>query len=62
MDTYSLLREFADSWMLLTLFAIFVGVAFWAFWPGMNAEREDASRIPFRNDEAGLAREEADHG
>lgn len=58
MDTYSLLREFADSWMLLVLFSIFVGVALWAFWPGMNAEREDARRIPFRNDR----QDEADHG
>jgi cytochrome c oxidase cbb3-type subunit 4 len=50
MDTYSLLREFADSWVLLAMFAFFVGVGIWAFWPSLAQDREDASLIPFRND------------
>ena len=50
MDTYSLLREFADSWMLLAMFTFFVGTAIWAFWPSQNKAREDASLIPFRNE------------
>ena len=28
-ETYSLLREFADSWALLALFGVFVGVGLW---------------------------------
>ncbi|PTX56870.1 cytochrome c oxidase cbb3-type subunit 4 [Litoreibacter ponti] len=50
MDTYSILREFADSWMLLAMFTFFVGVAIWAFLPSQRGAREDASMIPFRND------------
>lgn len=51
MDTYSFLRQLADSWVLLAMFAFFAGCAIWAFWPGLNHAREDASMIPFRNDE-----------
>ncbi|MCF2870354.1 cbb3-type cytochrome c oxidase subunit 3 [Octadecabacter sp. G9-8] len=50
METYSLLREFADSWVLLAMFGFFLGAAIWAFLPSQNSAREDASQIPFRND------------
>lgn len=49
MDTYSLLRQIADSWVLLAMFTFFIGVAIWAFLPSQNAARKDASMIPFRN-------------
>lgn len=51
METYSLLREIADSWVLLAMFCFFVGVAIWAFLPSQREARRDASMIPFRNDE-----------
>ena len=51
METYTLLRAFADSWMLLALFSIFTGIAVWAFWPGEAAAREEARLIPFRHDD-----------
>ncbi|MEP3052874.1 MULTISPECIES: cbb3-type cytochrome c oxidase subunit 3 [Ascidiaceihabitans] len=51
METYSLLREFADSWMLLLLFCIFVGIGIWAFRPGGSKAFEDTANIPFRNDD-----------
>jgi len=60
MDTYSILREIADSWVLLAMFLFFVGVFVWAFWPGLNADREDASEIPFRNARAEDAKEARD--
>jgi cytochrome c oxidase cbb3-type subunit 4 len=50
METYSLLREFADSWMLLLLFCIFVGMLFWVFRPGSRKLHQDTANIPFRND------------
>lgn len=51
MDTYSLLREIADSWMLLAMFTFFIGAAIWAFLPSQRKAREDASMIPFRNEQ-----------
>ncbi len=50
MDTYSLLRQIADSWVLLAMFAFFIGAALFAFWPGSARHRQDAADIPFRND------------
>ncbi|UWR22641.1 cbb3-type cytochrome c oxidase subunit 3 [Sulfitobacter sp. S190] len=52
MDTYSLLRQFADSWVLLAMFGFFLGTAVWAFLPSQRSAREDASMIPFREDGA----------
>ena len=51
METYSLLREFADSWMLLMLFIFFVGIGIWAFRPGSRKTHADTANIPFRNDD-----------
>ena len=51
MDTYSLLREIADSWVLLALFCFFIGVIFWAFRPGSRATHADTADIPFRHDD-----------
>jgi len=31
MDTYSLLRQIADSWVLLAMFVFFIGTGIWAF-------------------------------
>ena len=50
MDTYSFLRELADSWVLLAMFGFFTAVAIWAYWPGLKHARDDASMIPFRNE------------
>ncbi len=51
MDTYSLLRQIADSWVLLCLFAFFIGVVIWAFRPGSSAVHRDTASIPFRHDD-----------
>ncbi|MCZ4353119.1 cbb3-type cytochrome c oxidase subunit 3 [Roseovarius aestuarii] len=50
METYSILRQFADSWMLLVLFAFFVGVILWVFRPGGTKAYENPASIPFRNE------------
>lgn len=52
METYSFLREFADSWMLLMLFSVFVAVVIWVFRPGSTATYRDTANIPFRHDDA----------
>lgn len=50
MDTYSLLREIADSWVLLAMFAFFIGAGIWAFLPSQASAREEARMIPLRDD------------
>ena len=51
METYSLMREFADSWMMLFLFAVFIAVIFWAFRPGSRRTHDDAANSIFRNED-----------
>lgn len=51
MDTYSVLREIADSWVLLALFAFFIGAVLWAFRPGSRDVHNDTANIPFRHDD-----------
>ena len=50
METYSLMRQFADSWALLALFVIFIAVILWAFRPGSRAAQDDAAKSIFRNE------------
>ena len=50
MEEYSILREFADSWMLLLLFGFFIGVIFWVVRPGSTTQYKDTADIPFRHD------------
>jgi cytochrome c oxidase cbb3-type subunit 4 len=51
METYTLLRQFADSWMLLFLFCFFIGIIFWAFRPGSRAAHDETANSIFRNDD-----------
>jgi cytochrome c oxidase cbb3-type subunit 4 len=51
MDLYSLLREFADSWVLLALFLFFGAIVLWAFRPGSRALHRDIANIPFRHED-----------
>lgn len=50
METYSWMRQFADSWMLLAMTMFFLGVIVWAFRPGSSKTYKDTSQIPFRNE------------
>lgn len=52
METYTLLRQFADSWMLLALFLFFLGVVIWVFRPSRRAIHDDAAQVIFRNERA----------
>ncbi|KPP85901.1 MAG: cytochrome c oxidase cbb3-type subunit IV [Rhodobacteraceae bacterium HLUCCO07] len=52
METYTFLRQFADSWMLLALFTFFVGMVLWVlFRPGSTETYEDVANIPFRHED-----------
>lgn len=50
MDTYSFLRELADSWVLLLMALFYIGTIVWAFRPGSRATHDDIAQIPLRND------------
>ncbi len=54
MDTYSMLRQIADSWVLLVMVLFFLGVVVWAFRPGSKTQQRDTADIPFRNEQAPL--------
>ncbi|MBC7154190.1 MAG: cbb3-type cytochrome c oxidase subunit 3 [Rhodobacteraceae bacterium] len=51
METYTFLRAFADSWVLLALTAFFVGIIFWAFRPGSKPIHDAAATSIFRNED-----------
>ncbi len=51
MELYTLLRAFADSWMLLFLFLFFLGVIVWAFRPGSRQAHAESANIPFNHDD-----------
>ncbi len=48
METYTLLRHFADSWALLALTLFFAGAVLWVFRPGSRAHHDEAAAIPLR--------------
>ncbi|WP_199259106.1 cbb3-type cytochrome c oxidase subunit 3 [Paracoccus binzhouensis] len=50
MDSYSFLRELADSWVLLLLVLFFLGTVLFAFRPGSHPLHRDAAESIFRNE------------
>ena len=48
---YNLFREFADSWGLLYLFLLFVGVILFTFRPGSKKQADEIANIPFKEEE-----------
>ena len=60
METYTLLRAFADSWFLIAVFSFFVGACAFAFWPSQRPAREDAAAIPLRDETPGCDKNCAD--
>jgi cytochrome c oxidase cbb3-type subunit 4 len=53
---YDTLRHFADSWGLVYLFAVFLGVGAFMLRPGAKARAQDAALIPLKNDEGNAPR------
>ncbi|WP_114965414.1 cbb3-type cytochrome c oxidase subunit 3 [Alkalilacustris brevis] len=51
METYTMLRTFADSWHLLFMFLFFIGVVLFVFRPGSREVHEETSNMIFRNDD-----------
>ena len=49
MDTYTILRQFADSWGLLGMFLVFLWVVLRVlFLPGLKAAHDNAAGITLR--------------
>ena len=51
METYTFLRELADSWVLLAMTLFFAAMILWTLRPGSKATHDDISRIPLRNED-----------
>lgn len=48
--TYDALRHFADSWGLLVLFMIFIGIVAFAMRPGAGKAYSRIARLPLDDD------------
>lgn len=51
METYTLLRAFADSWAVLALLLFFLGMIAFLFRPGARHRQQDAATSIFRHDD-----------
>ncbi len=47
---YGIFREFADSWGLVYMFVIWLGVLIMLFLPGSKSKAIDAAGIPLRDE------------
>ena len=47
---YETLRQFADTWGLLALTLLFVGIVAFVFRPGAGRKYEDNAKIPLKED------------
>jgi cytochrome c oxidase cbb3-type subunit 4 len=59
METYTFLRQLADSWFLLAMFVFFIGVILWVLRPGSSAQHRDTANVVFRNEDRPAGSEEA---
>ena len=51
METYEAMRHFADSWGLLFMFLVFIGIVLFVWLrPGGKQAARNASQIPFKED------------
>ena len=50
METYTALRQFADSWALLAMVLFFFGAIAFVFRPGARHLADEAAQIPLKED------------
>jgi cytochrome c oxidase cbb3-type subunit 4 len=50
METYTLMRHFADSWGLVAMLLFFIAAGLYAFRPGSRATADEAARLPLKDD------------
>lgn len=52
-STYELLRHLADSWGLVVMLVIFIGLVAWPFRPGARRHNDEAANLIFKDDNDG---------
>ncbi|NRP73747.1 hypothetical protein ILFOPFJJ_04660 [Ensifer psoraleae] len=62
METYTLMRHFADSWGLVAMMVFFFGVVVFIFRPGARNAAHQAAFIPFDHDVIGSEKSERHAG
>lgn len=50
METYTALRHFADSWVLLAMTLFFIGAIIFVFRPSAKSMADEAARIPLKDE------------
>ena len=50
METYTLMRQFADSWGLLYMMLVFIAVVIYAFRPGSKKYYPEQAQIPLKEE------------
>jgi len=53
MSTYDVLRHFADSWALVVMGGVFVGLCLWPFRPGARPIADEAATSIFKDENDG---------
>lgn len=53
MSLYETLRHFADSYGLIAMFVIFLGLCAWPFRPGARKHNRNAARSIFKDQDDG---------
>ena len=51
LSTYELLRHMADSWGLVAMSAVFLGLCLWPFRPGARDYHDSAAQMIFEDDD-----------
>ena len=52
-STYDMLRHLADSWGLLVMLLVFLGLIAWPFRPGARNHNRDAADVIFKDERDG---------
>lgn len=52
-STYEALRHFADSWGLVAMVLIFLGLVLWPFRKAARQRNDEAARLIFKDDDDG---------
>ncbi len=52
-STYELLRQLADSWGLMAMVVVFLGLIAWPFRPGARKHSDEAATMIFKDENDG---------